>query len=107
MVKIKLKGGPETQYQIGDSFVAGGSIVDLSESLIKKHKDIVLERLEKSESNIPIKEPVKKRTKTQIKNLDKEEQIELLKNLGVKEIPRLEKDRVDAILKAQEIEVRE
>jgi len=43
----------------------------------------------------------KKYTKSELRAMNKKEQIELLKSLGVTEIPRLEKDRIKKIMELQ------
>lgn len=47
------------------------------------------------------KKKAKKLTKTAIKNMDKKEQVNLLKELGAKDIPVLESGRIKLILKLQ------
>lgn len=47
-------------------------------------------------------QPIKKLTKREAYDLNRKEQIELLKKLGAKKIPRLEIDRVEMILKLQD-----
>jgi len=54
-------------------------------------------------SKTPSKEVIKTKnlTKEELFKLNKKEQIQILEDFGVKKIPKLEKDRVDFILKIQ------
>lgn len=65
-------------------------------------KEVKMELEEKLKESGFKKEPKKKLlTKTAAINMKKDGQVKLLKELGAKKIPRLEKDRVKLILKLQ------
>ena len=94
-MKVRLKGPSAAQYNVGGRFLQGESIHDLSEKEIKNHKDVIEEIFGK------LKKESKKHTEKELFKLTKEDQMKLLEELGVKKVPRLEKDRVKAILEAQ------
>jgi len=43
MTKVILIGTPQCQWSIGGHMIAGGTTLDLSDSDIKKHKDVIQE----------------------------------------------------------------
>jgi len=47
-MKVKLIGTPQTQWNIGNSFYAGGTVMDLSDDLVKKHKDVCITVVDES-----------------------------------------------------------
>jgi len=55
-------------------------------------------RLEKEVLPEPIKEPKKTHTEQELYDMNKNEQIDILKRHGIKDIPKHEKERVDKIL---------
>jgi len=69
--------------------------LECEETLEEKVEPVKEEKVESK----PAK--VKKLNKKEIKDLTKDEQVEMLNKLGVDEIPRYEKDRVELIFKLQ------
>lgn len=97
MVRAYLKGPAQCQWNIGGRFIHGAQWVDLTEQEIKKHSDVI----ETSDQPVvPLEEKVDiKYTESELFAMNKDEQTEILKGLGLK-VPRLEKDRVKAIMEA-------
>ena len=56
MTKVKLIGTPQTQWNIGNSFYAGGTVMDLSDDLVKKHKDVCITVVDESNTVKVVKE---------------------------------------------------
>ena len=92
-----LKGKPQQQFQIGNRFIAGGTIIDLTYDELKRHPDIVLDYLDTPK---PIEEK-KLLTEDELFMLSRSEQIKLLNSFGIKDIPKVEVDRVKLILSVQ------
>ena len=112
MVLVRLKGTPQTQWNVGGGFLPGGSPVDLSEYLVSVHKQIIEEVVDKEfkhliEKEINVERKItkllKKYSEEELFALDKDEQMQLLTTLGVKDATKLknESGRVSAILGAQ------
>ena len=112
MVLVRLKGTPQTQWNIGGSFLPGGSPIDLSEDLVVAYKQIVEEVVDKKFEHLLFKESkienkitklLKTYSEDELFALDKDQQVQLLITLGVKDAIKLKKesDRVKAILGAQ------
>jgi len=55
-MKVKLIGTPQTQWNIGNSFYAGGTVMDLSDDLVKKHKDVCITVVDESNTVKVVKE---------------------------------------------------
>jgi len=68
MVKVVLLGSQQTQWQIGDRFLSGGCLVELTDEELKKHKDIIIsiDGVEKTIVEKPMKTP-KKTPKKKVK----------------------------------------
>ena len=99
MVKVKLKGTQQQQFQFGNSFYAGGTTVDLTKEEIKNYKDVIEEILEdKPELKTAIS---KKYTEKELIDMKKIEQIAVLSTLTSEKAPSTEKERVKLILKLQ------
>jgi len=103
MPKVKLIGSPQTQWNIGNGFLPGGTILELTEEQVENHSDVILEIINNEKINTVEKKPM---TEKELFELSKDEQVTLLKELGIEKIPKLEGGRVKALLKAQEGEVR-
>jgi len=65
MVKVVLLGSQQTQWQIGDRFLSGGCLVELTDEELKKHKDIIIsiDGVEKTIVEKPKKKTPKKKVK--------------------------------------------
>ena len=94
MVKVKLIGPRAAQWNIGKRFIQGESIVELTATEMKNHSDVIAETLDKVKK-------AKGYTEKELFDMKKDQQIKILKKLGIEEIPKYEKDRVAAILEAQ------
>ena len=85
----------------------GKGSIELPEDVARKLESdprVTVEYPDGTKSSISYKSPVnkrKKRTKTEIKNMSKKEQVTLLNDLGANKIPLLEGGRVKLILKLQ------
>ena len=102
MPKVILVGSPQTQWHVNGRFLPGGTVIDVTEDDIKNHPDVISKRLDVPfEAKIEVKEQKKKFTEEELFNLNKSEQVELLKKLGVENIPKKEKERVDLIVELQ------
>jgi len=99
MVKIRILGDPQTQHQIGNHFVAGQTVRDVSKEELKNYKGFYV--LEGEPSEISKTPKSKKYTEKELYDMNKAKQVEILNKLKVEKIPRLEKGRVEAILEAQ------
>lgn len=119
MVLVRLKGSPQTQWNINGKYKCGQNPVHLTEEEVIQHKQIIEEVLEdqhkslllvdsvkkvKAEESPKIVKLLKKYSEKELFDLDRDEQIQLLVHLGVKDAEKLKKeaDRVNAILRAQE-----
>lgn len=121
MVLVRLKGSPQTQWNIDGSYKPGRDPVHLTEEQVIKHKKVVEEVVDKefkyllekklveivkADKEEPKAQPklLKKYSSDELFELDKDEQIQLLISLGVKDADKIKKeqDRVKAILEAQQ-----
>lgn len=95
MTRVYLKGSPAVQWQFPKGQRAGSTCIDLTIDEIEfAKKNNLIESY--------IDEPPKKiYTGEELLLKTKDEQLELLKELGIDKIPRLEKERVKAILDSQ------
>jgi len=99
MTKVVLKGPSGCQWDLGEGFRDAGVPLELStkELVIAKRNKMI-----ENELDTPKVEPKKvSNTEDELYAMNKDEQVALLKELGITTIPRLEKDRVKAILEAQ------
>lgn len=104
MPKVILIGSPQTQWNIGNKYLPGGTTVDILESEMKKHKDIVLKVIDQKEDEIVTvnMEDTKKRyTEKELFDMKKAEQVDIIKSMTDDKIPSKEEDRVKLILKLQ------
>lgn len=92
MPKVILIGSQQCQWDIGGSMKPGGVPLELTDVEMKKHSDVIAEVLDK---------PKELSEEEKLFKLNKDEQIKMLQELGVKKIPRFEKDRVKAIIEAR------
>ena len=110
MVKVVLKGTPNTQYQLEKSMVAAGTKVELNEAqlkIAKKHNLIDYQVSEdiNSKTHTPFKPShpqvsSETYTKKGLFAMNKAEQVEIIKGLGLVPAGK-EEDRVNQILEAQ------
>jgi hypothetical protein len=103
---IKIDGQEVGKDNIHDFEISKhGEISKAGKEYLKEHKSeiskIKKEVKSKPEVKSKVKEPVGL-TLEQLYNLNKSEQVEILKELGVVKVPRLEKGRVEKILKLTE-----
>lgn len=109
-MKVKLKGSKQTQWHIGNKFLSGDTIHDLTEEELKIYPEVILEYLEppKEEKIEKLVEPINEEPKSEIKKLSEQdiwdltasEQKALIKQYGEKPAS-LEAERVKQILKLQ------
>ncbi len=101
---VILKGNQSRLFDISGSMKPGGKPMVMSDTQIKKHKGVIErildEEVKKPSANAD-KDEVKKYTKVELIAMNKAEQIDLLNELKITKIPRLEAGRVNAILEAQ------
>ncbi len=84
MVKVKLRGLPQVQWNIGESMVAGGSVIELSKEEAKKYDDVILDIIKEEKE---IKEKPK-----EIKKLYTFELLrEIVNKKGFKELKKIGK----------------
>ena len=104
MAQVILKGSQQTQWQIGNRFLAGSVIHELTEDEITKHSDVIHtifgRELPKGEPKVEIATSTKY-TEESLIAMTKAQQVEILISLGIDKIPTTEKARVKAILEAQ------
>lgn len=104
-MKVILKGSPNTQWNIGNQFLDGGSIVDITPEEAKKHSDVIATFIDlpteekKVEEKKEIPEP-KLISEAEIFELNAAEQKEMIKKFGEKPAST-EVERVKQILKLQ------
>lgn len=99
MPKVILIGSPQTQWNIGDRFVNGGTTVELTDVEIKKHKDVIKEQIGKAAKQT--EETIEpKLTEKDYLAWNKAKQVEELTKLGIKPAS-LEADRVKQLMEAQ------
>lgn len=121
MVKVRLIGSRNTQWFINGKSYPGEYVVDLPQQdvdfLLKEEKErgrkTISEFVENKKEDVPKPVPVEVKEEKKVvplekseeylklKLLNKEQQVELLKELGVEKIPKLESGRIKAILEAQ------
>lgn len=102
MTKVKLKGRPGCSWDLKVAgFVPAAQVIDLSRDELKEAEasDLIDEYIDKK----PIKTVTKTKiyTEKELFDMNAKEQTALLNKLGITKIPRLEKDKVKAILGAQ------
>lgn len=83
MVKVKLKGLPQVQWNIKNHMVAGGSIIELDKKEAKKYDDVILDILDKPKET---KKPKKKKeyTKESLLEITNKKGFSGLRNIGKK-----------------------
>ena len=104
MVKAILLGNQQCQWNISGHMLPGGVPQELTEEELIKHKDCIKEIIGKKEEKLEEKvtEKPKKYTEKELFELSKDEQTEILKKFNIFPIPKSEKERVKAILMAEE-----
>jgi hypothetical protein len=122
MVLVRLKGSPQTQWNIDGHYKPGSSPIHLTEEQVVKHKQVIEEVVDVEFKHLVEKELVeivkvdvkeepkvqpkllKKYSSEELFALTKDEQIQLLISLGVKDAKKLKTEelRVNAILVGQQ-----
>ena len=103
----RLESDPRIIVEYPDGTTSDSSKVKktkkkIEDEFVKKTPKNVAKAKKEIEKGTAKEEMTKKLTKTDIKNMDKEEQINLLKKLGSTIIPKKEKGRIEVILQLQE-----
>jgi len=103
-MKVVLIGSPQTQWNIGNRFLPGGTELELSDAEVKKHSDCIYRKMEEPKTEkVIVKPKTKKYTKEGLTAMNKAEQEVILKKLGY-DLPLYklnELKRVNTILKLQ------
>ena len=108
MVRVRLKGSPQTQWNINGHYYPGRDVVHLTEEEVVENRRVIesIEDEEKKPLLFKEEKPVlsgllKKYSEKELLALNKDEQAQLLVRLGGKTAPATEKLRVKAILELQ------
>ena len=101
MMKVLLKDYSKI-YQINGKNLRGGMIHELSDAEIKKHKDIIMTEIKEEKP----KKSEKKYAEKELYDKTKDQQLKIIDKLGIEPSKknnnlRYEKDRVKAIMEAQ------
>ena len=101
MVRVRLKGSPQTQWNIDGHYFPGRDPVDLSPAQVRKNKLFLEEVLDKDflmDDAVLDNSSEQVFTEEELFKLSRAEQIEMLKKKGITKVPSTEKERVKLLL---------